>query len=365
MPAHELTHQIIAERRLRNQGIAAQWRSDPASLVAWLGAVQAQEFEPAKWGLALRLRRAHRAPDVQRVIDEGEILRTHVMRPTWHFVARRDIVWMLELTGPRVQRMCATYYRFHGVDTPVLTRAAAVIEAVLGEGQYLTRRELGERLAATGTRFNSAQLAAVAIFAELERIICSGPRRGKDSTYGLLSERARDARALPREEALAEITRRFFQSHGPATIRDFVWWSGLTSADARRGLDMIRAKPEPCKGLTYWTVRRSDGDAAGTRVDLLPIYDEYVVAYRDREAVPHGPRRIDSRAGGFVVFQHALVIDGQIAGTWRTRRTPDGHSVDVTPLRRLTRAERGGVEETAQRYGRFLASPISLSIARR
>ena len=189
-------------------------------------------------------------PDIEQAVESGDILRTHVMRPTWHFVPRADIGWMLELTGPRVQRGSASYYRNKGLDPDVLVRATKTIERALEGGRYHTRRELGERLAQAGMRFVGLQLPFVSLYAELERVICSGPRRGKESTYALLSERAPMGRRLSRDEALAELTQRFFQSHGPATVRDFVWWSGLTTADARRGLEMIRAAPHLADGLT-------------------------------------------------------------------------------------------------------------------
>jgi hypothetical protein len=167
---------------------------------------------------------------------------------------------------------------------------------------------------------------------------------------------------LLRDEALAELTRRFFQSHGPATVRDFVWWSGLGTADARRGLDINRAEQRTADGFTYWTI-----GSAGTRrrrlagVHLLPIYDEYVVAYRDRMLVPHGPSKI-AAPGQSVTFQHALVIAGRIAGTWRMTRGTRAVSIAVTPLRRLTAVEKGGVAAAARDYERFLGTPIALRI---
>ncbi len=200
------------------------------------------------------------------------------------------------------------------------------------------------------------------MYAELEGVICSGPRRGKTATYALVSERAPNAKPLPRDEALAELGRRFFRSHGPATVRDFVWWSGLNTADAKRTVEMNRAARQTAGGLTYWTIGRAGAAAARARgVYLLPIYDEYLVAYRDRAVVPHGPAAVPARLP--VPFQHAVVIYGQIAGTWRTAREESAVAIRVYPLRTLTAAERRGLARAAARYERFLGVPVSLSVA--
>lgn len=356
-------HPRIAAQRLRNQFIARALRAEPAGIVARLGAVQAQEFPFATWGLALRLAGARTAAGIEAAFDAGQILRTHVMRPTWHFVAAADIRWMLELTAPRVHRTLAAYVRREGIDPRTLRRALSLFERALAGGQSLTRAELGACLARAGIAMPPMRLGFVTMYAELEAVVCSGPRRGRHFTYARLDERAPGARRLPRDEALAELARRYFTSHGPATIRDFVWWSGLTVADTRRGLEMAGAKRLTVDGLDYWRIGRGGAapPAAGL-VRLLPIYDEYLVAYRDRLAVPHGPAAIPAGPAG-VTFRHAMVVGGQVAGTWNVRAHRDGRALHVTPLRRLTRAEAAGVEAAADRYARFLGCPVSLTMA--
>jgi hypothetical protein len=245
----------IATARLRNQRIEGRPAGGgPAAVVAALGAVQSQEFDAAKWALGLRM--GTRATDaaIARAFDEGRILRTHVLRPTWHFVARDDIRWMLALTAPHVRRSVATYHPRLELDRPLLTRAIRIIERALGDAGPLTRQELRGRLAKAGIRLESIRLAFVMIEAELEAVVCSGPRSGRQFTYALLAGRAPTARSLPRDEALSTLVRRYFASHGPATIRDFVWWSGLSTADTRRGLEIVRARPTPVDGHVYWTV---------------------------------------------------------------------------------------------------------------
>ena len=348
----------IAERRLHNQFIARPRRSTPAELVSWLGAVQAQEYQAAKWGLALRLRNGNSDAAMEQALNEGSILRTHVLRPTWHFVNRADLGWMLQLTGMRVHRAMASYNRHQGLETALQVRVAAIFERALAGGNYLTRRELGERLARHGHRVSSIQLALLTMYAELEAIVCSGPRRGREFTYALFAERAPSRAGFDRDEALAELTRRFFSSHGPATIRDFVWWSGLTGADARRGLEMVGARSEHVDGLTYWTAGQVRVEAERQPVHLLPIYDEYLIAYRDRTAVPHAPGMIGSGRTS-VTFQHAIVSKGQIAGTWRTSvRGNGGRAIRTFPLRALTAAERRALANEVARYERFWGSDL-------
>ena len=352
-----------AGRRLRNQAITGVGRRKPADVVASSGAVQAQEYEPAKWGLGLRMQDGTTDAQIERAFERGEILRTHVMRPTWHFVTPDDIRWLLELTAPRVHRMMTPYNRRLELDAETLVRGTAVIERALRDRQYLTRSELGARLAESNLVMTGTRLAQLAMHAELEGIICSGPRRGRQFTYALIAERAPGARRLQRDEALCELSRRYFGSHGPATIRDFVWWSGLTTGDGKRGLEMARARHEDVGGRTYWSIdlpRR--GRQRDSLAHLLPIYDEYLIAYRDREVVPHGPGIVSSASSAPVTFQHAVVIAGQVAGTWRIVRAAKGVSIAVTALRRLTARERREIASAAARYERFREVPVDVSV---
>ena len=346
----------IAAQRLHNQRITHAVPSGPANVVAWFGAMQAQEYGPAKWGLGLRLARATTDAAIDRAINAGRILRTHVLRPTWHFVRPADIRWMLELTAPRIQRAMGTYRRQIGLEPGMMVRAAVIIERVLGNGPCLTRAELGAHLERAGLPVAPLPLVHFAMHAELEGLICSGPRRGKQLTYALIADRAAKARRLSRDEGLAELGRRFLRSHAPATIRDFVWWSGLRTTEAKRAFEMNGARSRDVDGLMYWSTSayRRRKPRRG-RIDLLPIYDEYLVAYRDRVAVPHA-------AYLFGAAWHSLVINGQVTGTWRTASHAGGVRLDVTLLRRLTSAERRGLTAVVSRYSAFLGTPISLSI---
>ena len=248
----------ILSQRLRNQKLVRSDLRDPVEIIAWLGAVQSQDYPGAKWALKLRV---HGSPgfsdaDLDRAFDEGAILRTHVLRPTWHFVAPADIRWMQALTGPRVQARSDPYCRKLGLDKAVLARSRRVLERSLGGGKHLTRAALGAALTRAGITVDNLGLSFLMMAAELDQVICSGPRQGKQFTYALLDERAPRARVLEADEALAELTKRYYASHGPATVRDFVWWSGLTVKQAKAGLEMVgrAAASETVDGVTYWSV---------------------------------------------------------------------------------------------------------------
>jgi len=349
----------IVRQRLRNQRLASSEFQKPADVVAWLGAVQAQDFAGAKWGVGLRTRGVTDA-DVDDAFDSGLILRTHVLRPTWHFVAPADIRWILALTSPRVHVRNAPYYRKFGLDSRLLARGRRVIERALEGGRQLTRTELAAALARAGIAADAMRLVFLVMHAELEAVICSGARRGRQFTYALVAERAPTARLLDRDEALAELTRRYFTSHGPATLRDYSWWSGLTMREARIGVEMSKNAlvEEVSDGLTYWHVPSS---GAGTRrvpkAYLLPNYDEYLIAHKDRGCV------LDARpmaARGAMEFPHHLIVDGKVRGSWKRTFGNKTAGVEVRPFRALDKAEASAVAKQADRYSRFLGMPVQL-----
>jgi hypothetical protein len=352
----------IAWARLHCQRLAAGRLTRPADVVGWLGAVQAQEYPLAKWGLALRMRRATDA-SVERAFTAGAILRTHVLRPTWHFVTPADIRWLLALTAPRVRAAVAYYDRQLGITPAVITRANRAVARALSGGVELTRAELRAVLAGAGVAVEGTQrLAHVIMHAELDAVICSGARRGKQFTYALLDERAPTQRARSRDEAMAELARRYFISHGPAQLRDFAWWSGLASADARAGLEMSRQHlaDDDIEGKRYWFVPSVRTLAPPGRVaHLLPPYDEYLIAYKDRSASLDPA--LWKPAAGRDPFAAPVVLDGRVVGGWR--RTAGSGTITLDLPRRLSATDSRLVDEAARRYGDFLG--LALTIARR
>ena len=350
----------IAATRIRNHRLDRANLRTPEDVVAWLGAVQAQEYAPARWALGLRTRNTTDA-GVARACDEGRILRIHILRPTWHFVAPADIRWMLSVSGPRVNAINAHYYGKLGLDDGIFARSRRAIERALAKGQQLTRLELAGVLSQAGIEASGQRLAYLMMRAELDGVICSGACRGKQFTYALLDDRAPGLCRMPRDEALAALATRYFTSHGPATLRDYVWWSGLTVKDARRGIEgagaaLRRVAVDDC---VHWLSATGKGQSKVVpSVWLLPVYDEYLIAYKDRESIrdPGGlsssPVRIE--------FPHFLIINGKLRGTWKRVARAGRMEIELSLFRPLTNAEWNDLESEAERYGSFIGAPVSV-----
>ncbi len=215
-----------------------------------------------------------------------------------------------------------------------------------------------------GIDTDDLRLAYIVIRAELDGVICSGARRGKQFTYALLEERVTKSRPLSRDESLAELSTRYFRSHGPATLPDFVWWSGLTMADAKAGLEMVKSRlmKEVLEGQTYWF---SEAEPPKKEISpiayLLPNYDEYVVGYTDRGAIFDGSHSEKLDARGNVLAMHTLVIHGQIAGTWRRSLKKKVVTVELNPFTPLEAVESQALTGAAERYGKFLGLEVMMA----
>jgi hypothetical protein len=346
--------------RLRNQRLSGGRFTKPEDVVSWLGAVQAQEYADTKWALGLRMQRAADT-QIERAVNEGRILRTHVLRPTWHFVAPADIRWMLALTGPRVSARMAPYNRRLELDAAIFRRSERAIVRALRGGVQLTRQELKTVLARAGVQVDGTQrLAHVVMQAELDGVICSGPRRGTQSTYMLLDDRVPASRTRSRDDALAELARRYFRSHGPATRQDFVWWSGLTTADARAGIAMVERDlvGEVVDGRTYWFVSSSRASGAPGTAYLLPLYDEYLIAYKDRSAAVD--RSLWKPTWSRDPFIAPIVVNGRVVGGWRRILKGNKVVVNVTPVAPLNKRQLSAITDAAKAYSRFLDVDLAL-----
>jgi hypothetical protein len=353
----------IAHQRLHTQHIAGTLLEKPEDVVRWLGAVQAQDYPAAKWALGLRFQHA-KDSDVEQAFTDGTILRTHVMRPTWHFVLPDDIRWLLALTAPRVNALNAHYYRKLELDAATLTRSSDVLAKALQGGKQLTRLELGAMLQQAGIDTHDAlRLGYIIMHAELDAIVCSGPRRGKQFTYALLDERAPGARTLEHDEALAELTLRYFTGHGPATLKDYMWWSGLSAADARAGLEMVNPQllHEVVDDKTYWLAESAPiVRGISPTAYLLPNFDEYGIGYKDRSALLE-TSPIERLDAGDIYFGHMIIIDGQLVGAWKRTFSKDAVVISVQTFTKLTDAESRAIATAANRYGAFLGMPVTLS----
>jgi hypothetical protein len=355
------TLNIIANR-LHSQLISRPVFETPAEVVQWLGAVQSQDYAAAKWAVGLRMK-AGSDTALEQAFTEGSILRLHVMRPTWHFVTPADICWMLALTAPQVNAVAAYNYRRFGLDASVFKRSNSALFKALRDGKQLTRLELVSILKQRGIKTNNLGFLHILLHAELDGIICSGGRRGKQFTYALLDERAPHALPLKRDEALAELSRRYFTSHGPATAQDFAWWSGLTVSDAKSGIEMIKPRllNEVVEGQAYWFAASAPPVKNASRSAwLLPNFDEYMVGYTDRSALIESQHAEKLEALGIYLLNPAIVINGKIVGTWKRTFRKNAVVIRLNLLASLNKTETRALDAAIERYAGFLDMPATV-----
>lgn len=350
----------IARLRLHAQHLIQSQMSRPAEVIAWFGAVQAQDYAGAKWSLAQRMGGATTTDaELDQAFNNGEMIRTHVLRPTWHFVHPADLRWMLMLSAPRVHALSASYYRKEGLDEATLARGHAILRQALLGGKCLTRDELRAALIAAGMEMQSnLRMIHLLMHAELEGLICSGGRRGKQFVYALLDERVLATRKWTRNDALTELVKRYFRSHGPATLQDFVWWSGLTLADAKQGIEIAG------DALTTWAVGNKIYCFDATlptmvlpsrKAYLLPTYDEYLLSYVDRTAsldakIAHIWNGWDE---GELAFSSSIVIAGRVVGVWRRTLKKRSLEIETKLFRSLTTAEVKAVSEAGKCFAEY------------
>jgi hypothetical protein len=300
---------------------------------------------------------------VNAALDRGEIVRTHVLRPTWHFVAAEDLRWMQKLTGHRVARLLASYNTKLGLTPAVLRKSHRVIERALSEKGALTRAELKSklddaRIPTAGTQ----RLARLVMQAEIDALICSGPQRGKQSTYALVDERVKKSRDLNGDEALHELTVRYFTSRAPAAVHDFAWWSGLTIAECKRGISIAGTQLQQVNldGKQYFVPPAFElPSKLPASAHLLPNYDEYFIGLKDRSAYGHRIMGSALVTGGNGLITHVVIIDGQLAGTWRRFHEKGRTMLKFHLMLELKRAEKMRVKDAVARFAEYTGSEVA------
>ena len=361
MTRTDKVHSEILRRRLHNQHLSRPTLKTPAGVVGWLCAVQAQDYPAAKWALGSRMRSAV-DEDIERAFNEGAILRTHLLRPTWHFVLPADIRWLLDLTAPRIKTGLGYRHKQLDLNARTLRRACGAIGKSLLGGVSRTRDELREVLGRAGiASLGVERMTHIMAMAELDGIVCSGPRKGKQFTYALLDDRAPQGRALERDAALVELASRYFRSRGPASVHDFAKWAGLTVADARQGLEAVREdlRSVEANGATLWFPTTRLARASNPSAYLLSVYDELISSYKDRSAMGE-PRHAKKLVGMGNALTGVIAIDGRIVGTWKRRLSAKAVTIGTRPLDRLSRDGARAVAAAARRYGEFLGLPVVL-----
>ena len=356
----------IAGHRLVNQQIEATGFTTPQQLVYWMGAMQAQDYNMAKWAIGSRIRSMTDAA-VEQAINCGEIIRTHIMRPTWHFVAAEDIYWMLDLTANRIKASLKSRHKQLELTDKILNKGLSVIEkALLGE-VHLTRAELLSELVNAKIMMNTERGSHLLLLAELEGLICSGSKKENQLTYALLNERVPKKVLLNKEEALARLAEKYFNSHGPATLQDFVWWSGLQVREAKFAMELIKDKFQAFEfnAQVYWHANKSIISVKTWRsAILLPAFDEFIISYKDRSAaLTFDDHRKTVSING--IFRPIIICDGKVQGIWKKSVKKDHVKVEVQFFsdQWLQNDERSKLIEAAESYGYFLKRKVELKFA--
>ena len=350
-----MENRLIAVR-LSAQQLSDPRFDDPRALVRWMGAVQAQDYKAVRWAVGIRLRTASlRAVD--RALERGEILRTHVMRPTWHLVAAEDIRWMLRLSARRIRSANSSLARSRGlgIDDGMYSRSNRLIEKMLRGNLCLTKRQIADRFQAAGIAADTHFMTRYLMRAEADGIVCSGPDRAGQFTYALLEERVAPVPELTRDESLGRLARAYFRSHSPATASDFAWWSGLSASDVRAAIGSIRDELETLRlGDRERLIHRSwmDVPAPAPALHRLPPYDEYLIGYRDREPVlraEHAPAA-HNRWG---IFYPVVLAAGRVAGNWSAARREGRPIAEVSFFDSSGPTDPALVEQAVGRYRAF------------
>jgi Winged helix DNA-binding domain len=359
-PVEDRDARDIVRQRLCNHGLSGAPFASITEVVGWLGAVQSQEYGVAKWSVGQRATGLTDAA-LDRALADATIIRTHVLRPTWHFVVASDIRWMLALTAPRVHTSMGSYYRRLGLDGVTFGKCHALLADVLGGGNQLTRKEIAAAIIDAGLAPDNFTVGFLLGHAELEQVICSGGLKGKQRTYALFDERVPPAPAKDRDEALAELTRRYFTSHGPATRADYQWWSSLTAADAKRGLEL--AAPDLVQtvvdGQPHWSAAAplpGPPDPSPT-AHLLQAYDEYAVAYTGKRKAFD----LEGMVPGQVSLYNPIIVDGRYAGGWGRKLNATEMTIEVRLARPFAPAEREALADAIDRYARFVGVPATVA----
>lgn len=351
----------IVRRRLLNQGLTGSGFGKPEGVVRWLGAVQAQDYPGALWSVGLRMRNAT-AEIVEQAVADRRIVRTWPMRGTLHFVAPEDVRWMLGLLTPRIIAKFASYYRRSGLTEATFTKSKGLITRVLRGGNQLTRPELYDLLEKAGIRSGQMRGLFILGYLAMKGVLVFGARRGKQHTFTLLDEWIPPGKSLSRDESLAELARRYFASHGPATLQDLMWWSGLTTGEAKSAVELAAdgIRREEIHGITYWEgVDRHLPRSRSPANYFLQGYDEYVIAYKDRRAIIDAKNAKQMATDGS--FFQPLVLDGLVAAFWKRELRKDGVVITVRPFKPFSKSQVMAATGAAERYGRFLNLPINLA----
>lgn len=325
-----MTHQEISHHRLVSQKLYKTTQCSPQEIVQHLGAMQAQDYAMVKWAIGSRCDSSEKV--IEEAINSAEIIRTHILRPTWHLVAADDIYWMLDVSAPQVKRFTASAAKKYNLDEKKLDQINSKIEKLLTGNNHLTREEIMQELDIKKTSSEDFLSAAIMMNAELDGLVCNGRMKGKQITYALLDERvAKPKTKLTKEEGLTKLAKRYFESHGPATLLDFSWWSGFPPTICKSVINAIELQLNSVEidNQTYWCGKDiSDETNFRESVHFLPAFDEILISYKTREA----SILLEHQSSAFTnngIFKPIILENGKVIGTWKRTIKKDHAKIET------------------------------------
>lgn len=348
---------MLTDIRIAGHQLASPEFDTPGDLVSWMGAVQAQEYSMVKWAVGLRLKSAT-LRTIDEALERGEIVRTHVMRPTWHLVAGEDIRWMLDLSGQRIKKAMESWAKGGGMEIPesLYVKCNKLMEKILEGNKSLTKQEIGEALEQAGMAMDNSYVTHLMARAETEGILCSGADRNGKPTYALLEEHVAPARELHREEALARLAIHYFRSHSPASLNDFTWWSGLSVTEAKQAVGLIDAEliRETFASLELFVHQSFSRQAKADDVlHFLPSYDEYLISYKERTTVmdlQHHSKAFNS----WGIFYPVILHNGRIVGNWTKSVKKGAVTINTSFFEPDRCPDEGAIRAAEERYRAFM-----------
>jgi hypothetical protein len=348
----------LTRHRLHQQQLVKPQFDNPGDVVEWLGAVQAQDFFGALWTIGQRMNKTVVESEVEKAVNDRTIVRTWPMRGTLHFVAPKDARWMVKYLTPRVVSRTASLYRQAELDKKVFTKSKKLWIKALEGGNQLTRDELYEIL--ERNKISTANTRGLFILGYIaqEGVICFGSRKGKQQTFVLTDEWLPSFPMPDKDEALGGLAIRYFTSHGPAVLEDFMWWAGLPKGEASAVLASVRSQlnEETINGKRYYfSSSAKSGKINPATAYLLPTYDEYGIAYKERDAI------IDladlKKMGG--PFFSGIMMNGKMIGSWKRTIKKDSVHIETQAFRPFTKAQKSAITAAAKQYSKFLGSKMS------
>jgi hypothetical protein len=354
-----MVHQEISHHRLVSQKLYKKAPSSPQDIVHHLGAMQVQDYAMAKWAIGSRCDATEKA--IEEAVNSAEIIRTHILRPTWHFVAAEDIHWMLDVSGPQVKRIVASYVKKYGFDDKKFEKINASIEKILAGNNHLTRDEIMQELNINKICSDDSLSGPIMMYAESVGLVCNGRMKGKQITYALLDERVDKPKTkLSKDEGLAKLAKRYFESHGPATLLDFSWWSGFSPTTCKQVISSIESELNSIEidNQKYWFgTNFTDEDNFRESVHFLPAFDEILISYKTREASilqEHQSKAFTNNG----IFRPIILENGKVIGTWKRTIKKDHTKIETQFFHEIENDKKVALFDSISSFENYLETKI-------